>query len=54
MSILIVADFFFIYEEDPEKVVNLIIELYKLHIPNRFRFDPARTAAGLKKILIHY
>ena len=34
------ADFFFIYEEDPEKVVHLIIELYKLHIPNRFRFDP--------------
>ncbi|MGA1865637.1 MAG: ATP-dependent RecD-like DNA helicase [bacterium] len=34
------ADFFFIFEEEPEKVVNLIIELYKVHIPNRFRFDP--------------
>jgi exodeoxyribonuclease V alpha subunit len=34
------ADFFFIYEEEPEKVLNLIIELYKVHIPNRFRFDP--------------
>ncbi|MBN2374524.1 ATP-dependent RecD-like DNA helicase [bacterium] len=34
------GDFFFITEEDPEKILNMIIELYKLHIPNRFGFDP--------------
>ncbi len=34
------VDFFFIPEENPEKVLRLIIELYKIHIPNRFKFDP--------------
>jgi len=34
------ADFFFINEEEPEKVLRKIIELYKVHIPNRFKYDP--------------
>lgn len=34
------ADFYFIEQEDPEKVLNIILELVKDRIPNRFGFDP--------------
>jgi exodeoxyribonuclease V alpha subunit len=34
------VDFYFIEQEDPEKVLNIIIELVKDRIPNRFGFDP--------------
>jgi len=34
------ADFYFIAEEEPERILTTIIELYKVHIPNRFKFDP--------------
>lgn len=34
------ADFFFVEEEHPDKILRLIIEMYKVHIPNRFGFDP--------------
>jgi exodeoxyribonuclease V alpha subunit len=33
-------DFFFIYREEPEEVLELILELVKDRIPNRFGFDP--------------
>ena len=33
-------DFFFIHKEDPEEVLQLILELVKDRIPNRFGFDP--------------
>jgi exodeoxyribonuclease V alpha subunit len=33
-------DFFFIHKEDPEEVLQLILELVKDRIPNRFRYDP--------------
>ena len=33
-------DFFFIHKEDPEEVVQLILELVKDRIPSRFGFDP--------------
>lgn len=34
------ADFYFIREEDPEKVLAHILELVKTRIPRRFGFDP--------------
>jgi exodeoxyribonuclease V alpha subunit len=34
------SDFFFIQQEDPEKVVDIILELTKTRIPRRFGFDP--------------
>ena len=34
------SDFYFIEQEDPEKVLNLILELNKNRIPQRFGFDP--------------
>ena len=33
-------DFFFIHKEEPEEVLQLILELVKDRIPNRFGFDP--------------
>jgi len=33
-------DFFFIEQEDPEKIVGIILELVKVRIPKRFGFDP--------------
>jgi exodeoxyribonuclease V alpha subunit len=32
-------DFYFIEQEDPEKVLNLILELCKTRIPRRFNYD---------------
>ncbi|HHP7234630.1 MAG TPA: ATP-dependent RecD-like DNA helicase [Desulfobacterales bacterium] len=34
------SDFFFIEQEDPEKVLDIILELVGRRIPNRFGFDP--------------
>ena len=34
------ADFYFIEQEDPEKVLGIILELVKERIPSRFGFDP--------------
>jgi len=34
------TDFYFIEQEDPEKVVELIVKLTKERIPRRFGFDP--------------
>jgi len=33
-------DFYFIEQEDPEKVLDIILELNKVRIPQRFGFDP--------------
>lgn len=33
-------DFYFIYQEDPEKVLEIILELTRDRIPRRFGFDP--------------
>ena len=33
-------DFYFIEQEDPEKVLNLILKLCKKRIPQRFNYDP--------------
>ncbi|MCJ7617624.1 MAG: ATP-dependent RecD-like DNA helicase, partial [Desulfobacterales bacterium] len=33
-------DFYFIQQEDPEKVLEIILELLKDRIPRRFNFDP--------------
>ena len=33
-------DFYFIHQENPEKVLEIILELTKERIPNRFGFDP--------------
>jgi exodeoxyribonuclease V alpha subunit len=33
-------DFYFIEQEDPEKVLNIIIELCEKRIPRRFNYDP--------------
>ncbi len=33
-------DFYFIQQEDPEKVLEIIMELIKTRIPRRFGFDP--------------
>lgn len=33
-------DFYFIEQEDPEKVLSIILELVKERIPNRFGYDP--------------
>jgi len=33
-------DFYFIEQEDPEKILDIIIELTKVRIPQRFGFDP--------------
>lgn len=33
-------DFYFIQQEDPEKVLEIILELTRERIPNRFNFDP--------------
>lgn len=33
-------DFYFIHQEDPEKVLGIILELTKERIPKRFGFDP--------------
>ena len=35
------TDFYFIEQEDPEKVLEIILELSKNRIPQRFGFDPA-------------
>ena len=35
-----VSDFYFIEQEDPEKVVEIILELTKDRIPRRFNIDP--------------
>ncbi|KPJ77372.1 MAG: recombinase RecD [Deltaproteobacteria bacterium SG8_13] len=35
-----VADFFFIQQEDPERVVEIILELTQSRIPRRFGLDP--------------
>jgi exodeoxyribonuclease V alpha subunit len=34
------GDFYFIEQDDPEKVLGIILELVKERIPNRFGFDP--------------
>ena len=34
------SDFYFIQQEDPEKVLEIILELTKERIPNRFGLDP--------------
>ena len=34
------TDFYFIEQEDPQKVLNIILELTKTRIPDRFGFDP--------------
>lgn len=34
------SDFFFIEQDDPERVLNIIIELVSKRIPGRFGFDP--------------
>ena len=34
------SDFYFIEQEDPEKVLSIILELSKTRIPQRFGFDP--------------
>jgi len=34
------TDFYFIQQEDPEKVLEIILELTKTRIPRRFDFDP--------------
>ncbi len=34
------SDFYFIRQEDPEKVADLIIDLVRNHIPRRFSFHP--------------
>jgi exodeoxyribonuclease V alpha subunit len=34
------TDFYFIEQEDPQKVLNIILELTKTRIPGRFGFDP--------------
>ena len=34
------SDFYFIRQEDPEKVADMVVELVRDHIPRRFRFDP--------------
>lgn len=33
-------DFYFIEQEDPEKILEIIVELNKVRIPQRFGFDP--------------
>jgi exodeoxyribonuclease V alpha subunit len=33
-------DFYFIEQEDPEKILDIILELAKVRIPQRFGFDP--------------
>jgi exodeoxyribonuclease V alpha subunit len=33
-------DFYFIEQEDPEKILGIILELVKVRIPQRFGFDP--------------
>jgi len=33
-------DFFFIQEEDPERVASIVLDLYMNRIPSRFGFDP--------------
>jgi exodeoxyribonuclease V alpha subunit len=34
------SDFYFIQQEDPEKILDIILELAKERIPRRFGFDP--------------
>ena len=34
------SDFYFMRQDDPEKVVEIIVDLVKNHIPRRFRLDP--------------
>lgn len=34
------SDFYFMRQEDPEKVVDIIVDLVNNHIPRRFRLDP--------------
>ncbi len=34
------SDFYFIHQNDPERVADLIVDLVHLHIPRRFRLDP--------------
>ena len=35
-------DFYFIHQEDPEKVLEIILKLIKERIPRRFGFDPVK------------
>jgi exodeoxyribonuclease V alpha subunit len=35
-------DFYFIQQEDPEEVLNAILDLVKVRIPNRFDLDPVQ------------
>ena len=42
-----VQDFYFIQQEDPEKVLSMILELCCERIPNRFRLDPLSDIQGL-------
>ncbi len=34
------ADFYFIHEDDPQKVADLVVDLVRNHIPRRFGLDP--------------
>ncbi|MDR2488066.1 MAG: ATP-dependent RecD-like DNA helicase [Desulfovibrio sp.] len=34
------SDFYFIRQEDPDKVADMVVELVRDHIPRRFRLDP--------------
>ena len=34
------SDFYFIHEDDPQKVADLVVELVRQHIPRRFGLDP--------------
>jgi len=34
------SDFYFIEQEDPEKVLKIILEMIKVRIPHSFKFDP--------------
>ena len=40
------ADFYFIEQEEPEKVLGIILELVKERIPKRFGFDPIDDIPG--------
>lgn len=54
------SDFYFIKQEDPEKVADLVVELVRDHIPRRFRLHPVddvqvltpmhRGAAGVSNL----
>lgn len=54
------SDFYFINQEDPDKVADLVVELVRDHIPRRFRLNPVddiqvltpmhRGAAGVSNL----